>query len=78
MSDAVSYQDTERLLVKLGDATEHVVLVGGQALNFWAEQTRHRSPELEKERPFTSKDTDFLVDDDRPEEQVKEIARRIC
>jgi hypothetical protein len=37
-----------------------MVLVGGQAVIFWAEYYRARVAELESAAPFTSKDTDFL------------------
>lgn len=37
-----------------------VVLVGGQSLNFWAEQFRETVPELDRLAPFQSKDIDFL------------------
>lgn len=37
-----------------------VVLVGGQSLNFWAEQLRDAVPELERLAPFQSSDVDFL------------------
>src|SRR5258708_437574 len=37
-----------------------VVLVGGQSLNFWAEQFRANTPELDKLAPFQSGDVDFL------------------
>jgi len=38
-----------------------VVLVGGQALNFWAEQFRAGVPELDRLAPFESRDVDFLA-----------------
>jgi hypothetical protein len=37
-------------------------VIGGQALNFWAEQYAHRVQELRDAAPFTSKDIDFLGD----------------
>jgi hypothetical protein len=36
------------------------VVVGGQALNIWAELFSSRVPDLESYRPFTSKDFDYL------------------
>lgn len=37
-----------------------VILVGGQSLNFWAEQFRADVPDLERLAPFQSSDVDFL------------------
>lgn len=37
-----------------------VVLVGGQSLNFWAEQFRADVPDLDDLAPFQSSDVDFL------------------
>jgi hypothetical protein len=37
-----------------------VILVGGQALNFWAEQFRAAVPALDRLAPFQSRDIDFL------------------
>jgi len=38
-----------------------IVLVGGQALNFWAEQFRGDVPEIDRLAPFESRDIDFLA-----------------
>src|SRR3954466_15416205 len=35
------------------------VLIGGQAINYWAERYLSTEPELEKLQPFTSQDIDF-------------------
>ena len=35
------------------------VLIGGQAVNYWAERYLSTEPELEKLQPFTSQDIDF-------------------
>lgn len=50
------------------------VLVGGQAVNYWAEHYLHADPQLEKLKPFTSEDIDFKggVDD------VQRIARQLA
>lgn len=40
-------------------AGEPYLLVGGQAVNYWAERYLPHEPELEKLRPFTSEDIDF-------------------
>jgi len=45
---------------KIRDATgQPYVLVGGQAVNYWAEHYSSVEPQLEKLRPFTSNDIDF-------------------
>lgn len=47
------------MLRRLGDTTSKIVLVGGQAVNFWAEHYLRRAPELGAHGPYTSKDIDF-------------------
>lgn len=55
----LSYRDVEALLRRLGDSVSSIVLIGGQAVNFWAEQYMGRAPELGAHGPYTSKDVDF-------------------
>lgn len=59
---ALSYVDAKELIARLVHAARPV-LVGGQAVNFWAEYylARGRCPTLEPDAPFTSKDVDFYV-----------------
>lgn len=58
----LSYADVSEVLLSLADAFQkhHLVLVGGQAVNFWAEHYLDRVDALAREAPFTSKDLDFL------------------
>ncbi|MBT4936738.1 hypothetical protein HON22_02370 [Candidatus Peregrinibacteria bacterium] len=61
MSDKEKFTFSEVLkhLNKLPEAeTRKVVLVGGQALNFWADVYLHQEP---ISHPFASKDLDFLM-----------------
>lgn len=58
-ADQLALADTERLLARLGDLAGDLVLIGGQAVNFWAEYYASRVPELAREAPFTSRDIDF-------------------
>ncbi len=51
--------ETIEVLTRLGPAAENVVLIGGQALNFWVKQYLQRAPTLRAEGPFASKDIDF-------------------
>jgi hypothetical protein len=45
---------------KIRDADgQPYVLIGGQAVNYWAEHYLSVEPQLEKMRPFTSEDIDF-------------------
>ena len=45
---------------KIRDADgQPYVLIGGQAVNYWAEHYLSADPQLEKLRPFTSEDIDF-------------------
>jgi hypothetical protein len=53
----LSYRDTAKVLARLGDDLQ-IVLVGGQAVNFWAEHYRARASDLGG-GPFTSADIDF-------------------
>lgn len=56
----LAFRDIKNVLAKLNGAK--IVLVGGQALNFWAEQFLPRVPQLSAGAPFTSKDIDFCGD----------------
>ncbi len=49
------------------------MLVGGQAVNFWASFYQGRVPALAREAPFTSKDIDFCGD----ERAVRDCAERL-
>jgi hypothetical protein len=73
VSEELSYLDTERLLLRLGDAAERLLVVGGQALNFWATSYQDRAKGLTAEAPFTSKDVDVCA----PRSEVEELARRL-
>jgi hypothetical protein len=55
-----AYRQVEPLLRRLGDAK--LVLVGGQAVNFWAEVYAPRVSEIAANAPYTSKDIDFCGD----------------
>jgi hypothetical protein len=45
---------------KIRDADgQPYILIGGQAVNYWAEHYLSADPQLEKLRPFTSEDIDF-------------------
>jgi hypothetical protein len=59
---------------KIRDATgKPYVLIGGQAVNYWAERYLHTEPQLEELRPFTSEDIDFKGN----REDVQRIARQL-
>jgi hypothetical protein len=58
----LSYLDVRPVLAKLAVLERELVLVGGQAVNFWAAYYEHRVPDLARESPFTSKDIDFCGD----------------
>ena len=69
----LSYRDVETMLIRLGDSTSGIVLVGGQAVNFWAEHYLARAPELGAHGPYASKDIDFCG----TRAAVVECARRL-
>lgn len=60
-SDGLAYVDIKPILSRLGDVTTRIVLVGGQAVNFWADYYSSRVLALAQEY-FTSKDIDFCGD----------------
>lgn len=51
--------EVQGLLEKLLDAKEDIVLIGGQALNFWAGERYASVAELSADAPYTSTDIDF-------------------
>ena len=55
----LSISDVYHILDAIPD-TGDFVLIGGQALNFWAEQYADRDEALKEYLPFTSMDVDFL------------------
>jgi hypothetical protein len=58
----LGYLDIRPILAKLGDLERELVLVGGQAVNFWVSVYRDRVPALARAGPFVSKDIDFCGD----------------
>lgn len=58
----LAYGDVRPVLTKIADLGRDLVLVGGQAVNFWASFYEHRVPALVEESPFTSKDIDLCGD----------------
>jgi hypothetical protein len=58
----LAYVDVRPILAKVADLERELVLVGGQAVNFWASFYQGRVAALAREAPFTSKDIDFCGD----------------
>ncbi len=58
----LSYVDVRPILAKVADLARDLVLVGGQAVNFWASYYERRVSELARESPFTRKGIDFCGD----------------
>jgi hypothetical protein len=59
-------------LLRVFDEREaEALIVGGQAVNFWAEVFEAEEPELQKYRPFTSADLDLL----RPDLPARRLLR---
>lgn len=71
--ESLRYADARVVLEQLGPLGRELVLVGGQAVNFWAEAYAARSRELEAEAPFASKDIDFCGS----VQQAEECAQRL-
>ena len=59
---ALSYADVKPVLERLGDLTEEIVLVGGQAVSFWADFYAAQVPALARLVPLTTTDIDFVGD----------------
>ncbi len=58
--------------------TSHLeaVLVGGQAVNFWADLYRERFPQVEAFLPFTSQDADYLTSEEEAEKLATSLHSR--
>jgi hypothetical protein len=69
----LGYEQTAQVLKKFEGLQHPIVLVGGQAVNFWASFYEPQAPELAAHAPYTSKDIDFLGSRDA----VRECARRL-
>jgi hypothetical protein len=68
----LTLEQTVQLLARIAPLDD-VVLIGGQAVNFWAVQYLARVPELLERGPYASKDIDLCADLDF----VKKCARRL-
>jgi hypothetical protein len=56
----LTFAEVAPVLGVIASGPEELVLVGGQAVNFWAEFYAPRVPELRAEAPFTSGDIDLV------------------
>jgi hypothetical protein len=54
----LGYVDIRPILAKLSDLDRDLVLVGGQAVNFWAFVYEGRVPALARAGPFARRDVD--------------------
>lgn len=68
-------EDTITVIRKLQESPT-IVLVGGQALNFWAEQFSN-DPDIRKLAPYQSEDIDFLAKIDDVEECAQRLGGRV-
>jgi hypothetical protein len=69
----LGYVDIRPILAKLSDLDRDLVLVGGQAVNFWAFVYEGRVPALARAGPFASRDVDFCGD----RRTVRQCAQRL-
>jgi hypothetical protein len=58
----LDYAAVRPVLEKVADLGRELVLVGGQAVNFWASLYEERVPALAQHGPLASKDIDFCGD----------------
>jgi hypothetical protein len=56
---ALAFADVKPILVRRERIADSVVVVGGQAVDFWAELYAPQLPAIDCEAPFTSNDIDF-------------------
>jgi hypothetical protein len=73
MAKPLGIADTMEVLTRLGALADQIVLIGGQALNFWAERYRSHPVLRPLEGPFASKDIDFCG----TQEQVRLCAQAL-
>ena len=59
MGNRFSLQQFSPLFQLRNPAGHHYIIIGGQAVNYWAERYLEAEPELQKHAPFTSEDIDF-------------------
>jgi hypothetical protein len=71
----LSYEQTAQVLKKFANLGHPIVLVGGQAVNFWANHYKHKAPQLAEHAPYTSKDIDFFAEFG---DVVRECAKRLA
>jgi hypothetical protein len=69
----LGYVDIRPILARLADLDRDLVLVGGQAVNFWAFVYEGRVPALARAGPFASRDVDFCGD----RRTVRQCAQRL-
>lgn len=65
------FADYLDLLKVFNERNAEALIVGGQAVNFWAEVFEEQEPELRQYRPFTSSDLDLH----RPDLSAKQLLR---
>lgn len=66
-----SFSDYLNLLKAFNHRDAQALIVGGQAVNFWAEVFQEEEPELRQYQPFTSSDLDLL----RPDASARALLR---
>ena len=59
MSDQLRLDDVVWALERLQTPDSSLIVIGGQALNYWCDRYQANSPELNQYGPFASKDLDF-------------------
>lgn len=60
-------------VIRIASPTGSAFLVGGQALNFWAERYYSNCPELAQYGPYASKDVDFFGTSDAADKLAKAL-----
>jgi hypothetical protein len=69
-----SLRDFQQILASGSAPGQHWIVVGGQAVNFWASHYLADEPELTSFEPFTSKDLDLVGDRNDVEALAKVLA----
>jgi hypothetical protein len=76
-SEALTHDEALAIVRGIADAMHPVVLIGGQALNFWCERYSDEAAELHALRPFTSKDIDFFGDRSAVQRAAKKLGAKL-
>ena len=59
MKQKYSAADISPVLEAIAQTAPRLILIGGQAINYWSDKYQQDTPEWRRLRPYTSEDLDF-------------------